>query len=87
MTVILKIASLTPAVIVLTAGVGLADAREPVCSCAILVAAGRVLGLVGDIVICQPEPIGFLPGIIDFVLGTFAASCLFDRTVQIASLC
>lgn len=47
MTVILKIASLMPAVIVLTVGVGLADAREPVCSCAILVAAGRVLGLVG----------------------------------------
>ncbi len=67
LTVALKAAGTT--VIALTAVVGLADTRESMRSYAILVAAALVLGLVGDIVICQPEPGGFLSGMIYFALG------------------
>lgn len=67
MTVALKAASTT--IIVLTAVVGLAGSRESMHTYAILVTAALVLGLVGDIVICQPEPGGFLSGMIYFALG------------------
>lgn len=67
LTVALKAASTT--IIVLAAIVGVAWIREPMQIYAILVAGGLVLGLVGDIVICQPEPGGFLSGMIYFALG------------------
>lgn len=67
LTVALKAASTT--VIALTAIAGLAGARESMRLFAILVAAALVLGLVGDIVICQPETGGFLSGMVYFALG------------------
>ncbi len=67
LTVALKAASTT--VIALAAIIGLAGVRESMRSYAVLVAAALVLGLVGDIVICQPEPGGFLSGMIYFALG------------------
>ena len=67
LTVGLKAACTT--IIVLAAVVGLAESLEPMHIFAILVTGGLVFGLVGDVVICQPEPGGFLSGMIYFALG------------------
>lgn len=67
LTVALKAASTT--VIVLAAIAGAVESREPMHLYAVLVAGGLVLGLVGDVVICQPEPGGFLSGMVYFALG------------------
>lgn len=67
LTIALKAAA--TAVIALTAVVGLAGARGSMRFYAVLIAAALVLGLVGDIVICQPEPGGFLSGMVYFALG------------------
>ena len=80
LTVALKAAS--TAVIALTAVAGLAGARESMRSYAILVAAALVLGLVGDIVICQPEPGGFLSGMIYFALGHL---CYIGAFLQVST--
>lgn len=80
LSVALKAASTT--VIALTAIAGLAGARESMRSYAILVAAGLVLGLVGDIVICQPEPGGFLSGMIYFALGHL---CYIGAFLQVST--
>lgn len=67
LTVGLKAACTT--IIVLAAVVGLAGSPESMHIFAILVTGGLVFGLVGDVVICQPEPGGFLSGMIYFALG------------------
>lgn len=67
LTVGLKAACTT--IIVLAAIVGLAEIRASMHIYAILVAGGLVFGLVGDVVICQPEPGDFLAGMIYFALG------------------
>ena len=56
-------------IIVLAAVVGLAGSLESMHIFAILVTGGLIFGLVGDVVICQPEPGGFLSGMIYFALG------------------
>lgn len=80
LAVALKAASTT--VIALTAVVGLAGARESMRAYAVLVAAGLVLGLVGDIVICQPEPGWFLSGMIYFALGHL---CYIGAFLQVST--
>lgn len=67
LTVALKAAC--TAVIVLTAAAGLPEVQASLRVYAVLTAAGLVLGLVGDIVICQQEPGGFLSGMVYFALG------------------
>lgn len=67
LSVALKAASTT--IIVLTAVVGVAEIRESMHIYAVLVTGGLVLGLVGDIVISQPESDSFLSGMIYFALG------------------
>lgn len=67
LTVALKAACTT--IIVLTAAAGLPEVQPPLQLYAVLTAAGLVLGLAGDIVICQQEPGGFLSGMIYFALG------------------
>lgn len=66
-TVALKAACTT--MIVLAAVVETAGAPEQIRLYAVLIAAGLVLGLVGDVVICQKAPGGFLSGMIYFALG------------------
>lgn len=78
LTVGLKAACTT--IIVLAAVVGLAEIRAPMHIYAILVTGGLVLGLVGDVVICQPEPGGFLSGMIYFALGHLCYIGAFLRT-------
>ena len=67
LAVALKAASII--IIVLAAIVGVTGIRESMHIFAIFVAGGLVLGLVGDVVICQTEPGGFLSGMIYFALG------------------
>lgn len=78
LTVGLKAACTT--IIVLAAVVGLAETRAPMHIYAILVAGGLVFGLVGDVVICQSEPGGFLSGMIYFALGHLCYIGAFLRT-------
>lgn len=56
-------------IIVFAAIVGIAQIRVPLHIFALLVTGGLVFGLVGDVVICQTEPGGFLSGMIYFALG------------------
>jgi len=77
LTVALKAASTT--VVALTAVAGLAGTRESMRFYAVLITAALVLGLVGDIVICQPEPGGFLSGMIYFALGHLCYAGAFLR--------
>ena len=78
LTVSLKAACTT--IIVLAAVMGLAETRATMHIYAILVAGGLVFGLVGDVVICQPEPGGFLSGMIYFALGHLCYIGAFLRT-------
>lgn len=55
--------------IVLAAVIGAAGAPAQARLYVILVAAGLVFGLVGDVVICQEAPGGFLSGMLYFALG------------------
>lgn len=80
LTVALKAASTT--VIALTAVAGLAGVRESMRSYAVLVAAALILGLVGDVVICQPEPGGFLSGMVYFALGHL---CYIGAFLQVST--
>lgn len=77
LTVALKAASTT--IIALTAIVGVTQIRESMHIYAILVAAGLVLGLVGDIVISQPESGSFLSGMFYFALGHICYIAAFLR--------
>lgn len=57
------------ALIVLAALVCTAAVPAPLRLYAVLVTAGLVFGLIGDVVICQPSAGGFLSGMIFFALG------------------
>lgn len=55
--------------IVLVSIIGTAAAPESARLFSVLISSGLVLGLVGDVVICQKKPGGFLSGMIYFALG------------------
>lgn len=55
--------------IVIAAVIGGTLSPETARTFSVLITSGLVLGLVGDVVICQKEPGGFLSGMIYFALG------------------
>lgn len=67
LTVAVKAACTT--IIVLAAIAGAVSIQEHLQLYAVLVAAGLTFGLVGDVVICQKAPGGFLSGMLYFGLG------------------
>lgn len=78
LTVALKAACTT--IIVFAAVVGATQVYESWHVFALLVVGGLVFGLVGDVVICQKEPGGFLSGMIYFALGHLCYIGAFLKT-------